>query len=454
MRPRLVRQLVWWLERRRKEAELREELEFHLDQEADEQRRDRGMTDREARAAARRDLGSVSLVAEDTRSAWGWPLFEQLVQDALYALRSLRRTPAFTAAAVVTLALGIGANTAVFSLVNGVLLNPLPYPEPDRLVALYSRTADEPRASSSYPNFLDWVRGQRSFSDLAAFRADDLNLIGLGQPERVPAELVSASFFRLLGVQPILGRTFLATDDQLGAAPVVLISESFWQRKFGASPAALGRTLTLSGTSYVIVGVIPATFQYSARSFHRSDVYVPIGLWNVPGFRDRKVSMGMDVVARLKPGVALERANGDMQAVARGLADQYPDVNKGTSVTLVPLKSDLVGPVRPTLILLATAVLFVLLIAGVNVANLVLARSSRRAAEVAMRTALGASRGRIVRQFLTESVLLALAGGALGILAAFLGSGQRSQSFRTCSCPEATWCALTRAHWCSPLPRP
>jgi predicted permease len=420
---RFLRKLGWWLQRRRKEAELREELAFHLDQDADERRSEDGITESDARAAARRHLGSVSLVAEDARAMWGWPALEQVAQDATYALRSLRRTPGFTTAAVVTLALGIGVNTAIFSIVNGVLLNPLPYPAPDRLVAVYSRTADEPTASSSYPNFLDWARDNQSFSDLAAFREDDLNLIGLGQPERVPAEMVSASFFRLLGVQPILGRTFVAADDHLGAAPVALISESLWQRKFGSSPAAIGRTLTLSGTSHVIVGVIPATFQYYARNFHRSDVYLPIGRLNAPGFRDRKVTMGMDVVGRLKPGVTLERAASDMQALAAGLAEQYPDVNKGTGVRLIPLDADLAGPVRPLLFLLVTAVLFVLLIAAVNVANLLLARSSHRATEVAVRTALGASRNRIVRQFLTESLLLALAGGALGSLIAFWGTG-------------------------------
>ena len=197
-----------------------------MDEDAAERSRDGGITDQQARAAARRDLGSVSLVAEDTRATWGWPVLEQVAQDARYALRSLRRTPGFTAAAVVTLALGIGVNTAIFSVVNGVLLNPLPYPAPDQLVAVYSRTADLSTASSSYPNFLDWARDNRSFSDLAAFRADDYNLTGLGQPERVPVQMVSASFFRLLGVQPVLGRSLLAADDRLGAVPVALIGES------------------------------------------------------------------------------------------------------------------------------------------------------------------------------------------------------------------------------------
>lgn len=406
---------------RRYEREVDEEIASHLEEAAEEYVA-RGFSREEARLAAVRDFGGLTRTKDIHREmrAFTWP--DNLRQDVRYAFRRLVKDPAFTVIAVATLALGIGVNTAIFSVVNGVLLSPLPYPAADQLVALYSRTTDHARASVSYPNFLDWARDNRFFSDLAAFREDDLNLLGLGQPERVPAEMVSASFFRLLGTQPILGRTFLATDDQSGAAPVVLISESFWQRKFGSSPTAIGQTLTLSGTAYVIVGVIPATFHYDARNFHRSEVYVPIGLWNAPGFHDRTVSMGMDVVGRLKPGVTLEQAADDMQALARGLADQYPEVNAGTSITLAPLKSELVGPVTPLLLLLSTAVLCVFLIACVNVANLLLARSSRRTTEVAVRTALGASRSRIVRQFLTESVLLALAGGLLGTLTAVWGT--------------------------------
>jgi predicted permease len=398
-----------------------EEIASHLEEATDEYVA-RGLSREDARLAAARDFGGITQTKQIHREirSFMWP--DAVRQDSKYSVRRLIKDPGFTLIAVVTLALGIGVNTAVFSVVNGVLLNPLPYPEPDQLVSVYSRTADEWRGSSSYPNFLDWMRGNRSFSDLAAFREDDLNLIGLGQPERIPAEMVSASFFRLLGVQPILGRTFLDSDDQLGAAPVALISENFWQRKFGSSPTAIGQALTLSGTSYVIIGVIPAAFQFDARNFQPSDVYVPIGSWNAPGFRNRKVSMGMDVVGRLKSGVSLEQADADMQALARGLADHYPEVNKGTSVTLAPLKSDLIGPVRPLLLLLVTAVLFVLLIACVNVANLLLARTSRRSAEVAICTALGASRSRIVRQCLTESVLLALVGGVLGGVIAFWGT--------------------------------
>ena len=334
----------------------------------------------------------------------------------------LARSPGFTAVAVLTLALGIGANTALFSVVNGVLLNPLRYAEPQRLVALFSRDANYSQSSVSYPNFLDWVRDNRSFAALAAYRGDDFNLTGSGEPERVPVEMISANLFPVLGVQPVLGRTFRAEEDQLGAAPVALISGGLWKRKFDAAPDAVGKTLTLNGLSYTVVGVIPDSFRFNAGNFHRSDVYTPIGQWTERLFRDRATGMGMEVVGRLQPGVSFEQAKADMEGVARRLAEQYPQVNKGTGIALIPLKQRMVGDIQPFLLLLLAAVGFVLLIACVNVANLMLARSTARTREFAIRAAMGANRVRVFRQLLTESILLAVAGGGLGLLFAAWGT--------------------------------
>jgi predicted permease len=401
--------------------QLDDELQFHIEMRTQEFVA-AGMTPEEARRQAARLFGNRVLLKERTRDmdTIGW--IETLGQDLRYGARMLAKNPGLTTVAILTLALGIGANTAIFSVVNGVLLNPLPYRQPDRLVALYSGTTEGHRGISSYPNFLDWARDNRSFSALAACRPDGFNLAGTGAPERVPAEMVSASFFPLLGVQPILGRTFLPNEDQWGSAPAVLISDGFWKRKFDSSQGALGKVLTLNSVTYTIVGVIPPNFRYYGRNFQHSDVYVPIGQWNEPTFRDRKVSNAMNVVGRLKPGVTFDQANADMKALARHLADEYPEANKGLGITLLPLKQDVVGDIRPTLLILQAAVGFVLLIACVNIANLLLARSRGRARELAIRTALGASRGRVVRQLLTESILLAMAGGGLGVLIASWGT--------------------------------
>jgi predicted permease len=347
---------------------------------------------------------------------------DTLLQDIRFGIRMVVKSPGFAAIAILTLALGIGANTALFSVVNGVLLNPLPYHQPDRLVAIYAKSKEFAHSSISYPNFLDWVRTQRSFSSMASFRQENYNLTGMGEPERVKAEMVSSEFFSVLGVNPVAGRLLRPEEDKVGAQPVALISGGFWKRKFGSSPDALGKTLRLDGAGYTIVGVIPADFRYQSGNFQESDVYVPIGQWNDSTFRDRRAGMGMDAVGRLRPGVTLQQAQSDLDSVAQGLSQTYPDADKGMGVALLPLKQDVVGDIRPFLLVLLGAVGFVLLIACVNVANLLLARSTGRTREFAIRAALGASQGRVIRQLLTESLVLSCSGGGLGLLLASWGT--------------------------------
>lgn len=344
------------------------------------------------------------------------------MQDLRYAVRVLGKSPGFAVIAVLTLALGIGANTALFSVVNGVLLNPLPYPHPDRLTALYSKTAQFDTASISYPNFLDWQRDNHSFAALAAYRSDDFNMTGMGEPERLRAEMVSAEFFSVLGVQPVVGRLIDASDDHAGAGPVAVLSQGFWKRKFGSSPQIIGQAISLNGTAYTVIGVVPAGFYFSGNNFRLSDVYVPLGQWTDATFLDRRVGMGMDSVGRLKPGVTLTQVRADMTSVAQGLAKLYPAADKDSGIAVIPLKQDIVGDVAPLLYVLLGAVGFVLLIACVNIANLLLARSTGRSREFAIRAALGAGRWRVVRQLLTESILLSVTGGILGLLLAAWGT--------------------------------
>jgi len=339
-------------------------------------------------------------------------------QDVRFGLRVFWKNPGFSAVAVLTLALGIGANSALFSVVNGVLLNPLPFPNPNELVAAYSRTGTFQESSISYPNFLDWQKENHSFAFLGAFRSDDFNMTGVGEPERLHAHMISAEFFMALGIKPLVGRNFRPEEDVPGAGPVAILADGIWKRKFGSSPEVLGRTVTLNGRVYTVIGVAPGRI----TGLSPTDIFVPIGQWNDPTFRDRRIGMGMSAIGRLKPGVGIEQARADMDRVAENLATAYPEADKGSGVALVPLKTDVVGDVRGILLVLLGAVSFVLLIACANVANLLLARSTGRAREFAIRSALGAGPFRVVRQLLTESVLLGIAGGCIGLGLAKLGT--------------------------------
>ena len=337
-------------------------------------------------------------------------------------MRQLCKNPGFTAVAALTLALGIGANTAIFSVVNAVLLNPLPFPNASRIVSLFEATENFPRGSISYPNFLDWQRDNHAFEGMAAFHWMDGAITGVGEAEEVRAERVSANFFPILGVNPILGRNFTPEEDRRGANPTALISEGLWKRKFGNDPNVIGKRLIVAGLGRTIIGVIPASFRLSIWNFQTAEVYGPLGEETDQSFFQRDSYRGMNAIGLLKPGVTLRQARDDMKRVNAVLADAYPTVDGNIKTNIITLKEEIVGDMRPALLVLLGAVGFVLLIACVNVANLLLARSTSRQREFSVRAALGASQTRILRQLLTESVLLSLLGGMFGLILAKWGT--------------------------------
>jgi predicted permease len=344
-----------------------------------------------------------------------------LLQDIRYAFRILWKSPSFTLMAVVTLALGIGANTAMFSVINAVLLRPFPYKDIDRLMLVSEKTAAFDQQSVSYMDYQDWLPQQKSFTALAAFKSGySVNLMDASGPSRLSARLVSSSFFSVLGVQPALGRDFQPEDDRRGAAPVAIISNRFWKERFGGDPSVVGRNVALNGDSCTIIGVLPANF-----AFHDPrDVFLPLGTATQEWITHRESRAGIYVIGRLKNDVSIIQAQSDMDAVAAGLQSAYPQTNKNVGIAVNSFAEDTIGgDTRTTLYLLFGAVGFVLMIACANVANLLLARGSARIREIAVRTALGAGRWRVARQLLTESVLLSIFGGIGGALIAVWGTG-------------------------------
>src|SRR5438477_695248 len=416
-----------------RELEIADELTQHLEDEY-EHALSRGVSEDEAERAVLADLNVPdSLGRELKRVERPVPqnpvpmgtqarsnMIGDLGQDVRYGLRMLAKNPAFTAIAVLALALGIGANSAIFSVVNAILLRPLPYKNPEQLVMVWENATHLgfPKNTPSPANFLDWRQQTKVFQGIAAFAERSFNLTGAGEPERLDGRRVSANLFDVLGVRPIIGRTFVSQEDQPGTK-VVLLNESLWKRRFGGDPAVIGRAVNLNGEPYTVVGVLPPTVRLPTSGNWRDQVWVPLAFPS-----EEAASRGahyLEVIARMKPAVTLPKAQAEMDTIAARLAQQYPATNTRIGAVVKPLHEEIVGKMKSPLLILLGAVAFVLLIACANVANLLLARAAVRQKEIALRLALGANRIRLTKQLLVESVLLSLVGGVVGLGLAYFG---------------------------------
>jgi predicted permease len=400
--------------RKRLDRDLEAELSFHLAMREAEYLRD-GIAPERARDEARRQFGNVTHFKEETREMWTFPSFESLRQDVRFAFRTLRKSPGFTIVAVLALAIGIGGNTAIFSLVDSVRAHALPYSEPDRLVQLWGNVlrARLERRGTSYPDYSDWRKLTKSFVEVAAVDQQSVTLTGVDETERISSEYVAAPYFSILGATPARGRTFSDAEDVVGQPSyVTVLSDGLWRRRFGADPQIVGRTITLTGRSYTVIGVMPPHFKGITD---RAELWVPFAVYAPPTVMAERGNRGFAPIARLKPGVTVAAAQSEMDGIAKQLEQAYPATNEKRGVEVSPLDVELVGALRPALLTLMTAVAFVLLIACANVANLLIARSETRRREIAVRTALGAGRGRLMRQLITESCVLTGLGAIAGL---------------------------------------
>lgn len=402
-----------WLERRRADRDLAAEMAGHIE-ETIEQLKEEGLSEEQARIQAGRRFGNVTLQKEKSREAWGWNGLEQLEQDVRFGCRVLAKTPAFTLTAIAVLALGIGMNTAMFSAAKAVLLGAVPYPEPDRLVELWQTNKTGRFINVSWPDFLDWRDQNRSMERLATYDGDEVSLAGDFAPRGLRIGVVSTGFFESMGVQAAMGRTFSREEQKPGGTPTAVLAYDLAQKLFGLPAQSIGKSIRMDGLVFTVIGVLPPGFDFPFRA----KAWIPQEFFREPPIRS---AHNYHVVGRLKPDKSIRQAQGDMNVIAARLAKSYPD-DKDDGIRVVSLYNEVVGPVRPAFLILLCAVTVVLLIACVNISSLQLARATVRAKELGLRAALGAGRPRLIRQLLTEAVLLAMAGGVAGFALAEAGT--------------------------------